>query len=129
MQVFSLFAAPETQQAPQGGGQMMIIMMLMFVIFYFILIRPQRKRQKELEERIAALKNGDTVVTTGGLHGRVAGVKKDTVLLAVAPNVKLEFDKTSVANTVSKGGEKNDTSDAKGASASESKKGAPGKGN
>ena len=68
---------------------------------YFITIRPQNKRQKELLARMSQLKTGDRVVTTGGIHGTVANVKDgSTLLLKIADNVKIEIDKTAIANVV-----------------------------
>jgi len=70
------------------------------VIFYFLLIRPQQKQRKELQKLISALKTGDKVVTTGGIHGMISNVKERTVLLKVADNVKIEIDKASVATVL-----------------------------
>ena len=69
----------------------------MFLVFYFILIRPQRKQQSEHEAMIKHLNKNDEVVTTGGLHGTVVGLKEKSVLLRVAENVKVEVDRSAVA--------------------------------
>ncbi|MGV6820594.1 MAG: preprotein translocase subunit YajC [Parvularcula sp.] len=59
--------------APQGGiVDLLIPMALMFAVFYFLLIRPQQKQRKQHAEMIAGIKRGDTVVTAGGLIGKVA---------------------------------------------------------
>lgn len=84
------------------------ILVLMFVIFYFVLIRPQRKKQKELEAKIAALKSGDRIISAGGIHGMVARVKDRTVIVKVADNLKLEFEKSSITTTFPKGDGKAD---------------------
>lgn len=80
------------------------MMILMFVIMYFLLIRPQKVRQRELEGRIAKIKTGDKVVTTAGIHGLVTNVKESTLVVKVDQrnNVKLEFEKSSVANITPK---------------------------
>ena len=70
-------------------------------IFYFLLIRPQQKRQKAQAELIASVKTGDKIVTNSGMHGIVSNVKETTVLVKVADNVKIEFDKAAIA-TISK---------------------------
>ena len=99
----------------QGGGQggnptsTIIMMVLMFVMFYFILIRPQRKRQKELQAKVEALKVGNKVVTIGGMHGIVANVKERTLVVKVADNVKIEFEKSAIATVVSKDDKKADS--------------------
>ena len=81
---------------------MLVMMVLMFVIMYFVLIRPQKKRQKELEDRISKLKKGDNVVTTAGMHGMIANVKERTVVIKFDNNVKIEFDKAAVASISTK---------------------------
>lgn len=96
-------------QAAPGQPQPNIFVSLMplvfiFVIFYFILIRPQQKRQKEHEKLVAALKSGDEVVTSAGIHGTVTNVKEKTVIIRIADNVKVEFDRAAVV-TVTKSGE------------------------
>jgi len=66
----------------QGGGLVTIIMMVaIFAVFYFLLIRPQQKRQKELQKQIQQLKNGDEVVTTGGIKGKIVEVKEDVIIV------------------------------------------------
>lgn len=66
--------------------------------FYFLVIRPQQKRQKELETMRNNLKNGDRVVTEGGIYGTVAGIneKENTLHLLVAPSVKIEFSRNAI---------------------------------
>jgi preprotein translocase subunit YajC len=58
-------------------------MMLIFLIFYFLLIRPQQKRQKKQDAMIKGVEKGDSVVTAGGLHGKVTGVTDDVLTLDV----------------------------------------------
>lgn len=86
---------------PQGGSQNPIAaflpLVLLVVIFYFMLIRPQQKRAKQHRQLLEALKSGDKVVTVGGLRGTVAAVDDETVVLRVADNVKLTFNKSAVA--------------------------------
>lgn len=75
---------------------------IMIVMFYFLLIRPQQRQRKEQAARMAALKSGDKVITTAGLHGIVHNVKDTTVLIKVAEGTNLEFDKAAVASIVKK---------------------------
>jgi preprotein translocase subunit YajC len=75
----------------------MVMLVLMVVIFYFLLIRPQQKRQKEHRLMIEALKTGDRVVTSSGIHGVVANIKDKTVIVKIAENTKIEIDRASVA--------------------------------
>src|SRR5437867_554906 len=55
-----------------------------FAIFYFLLIRPQQKQKREREQMLSAIKKGDRIVTTGGLHGTVTGLGEHTVTVRVA---------------------------------------------
>ena len=77
--------------------------MLLFVLFYFIAIRPQRKRQKEHQELIGALAKNDEVVTTAGILGKITKVQENYVVVKVAENVELKFQKASVHGTLPKG--------------------------
>src|SRR5438034_9786606 len=60
------------------------------------LIRPQQKQKREREQMLAALKRGDRVVTSGGLHGTVTSLDEHKVVLRVADQVRLEFDRGAV---------------------------------
>ena len=98
--------------APAGGGGMglLVPMILMFVMFYFLLIRPQKKRQQELQRQIDAMRTGDAVVTLGGIHGIITNKAKETVTVKVADNVKIKFDKASIAKVISRNSGKDDES-------------------
>jgi preprotein translocase subunit YajC len=67
------------------------------VIFYLLIFMPMRKRQKKVEAMIAALKNGDRVITSSGIYGVIAGVKDRTFILKIADQVKIEISKSAVA--------------------------------
>lgn len=81
-----------------GGMQIWIMLGLMIVVFYFFMIRPQNKRQKELKNFRESLKEGDKVVTTGGIHGKVAQIKDNAILVEVDNNVRIKFDKAAILN-------------------------------
>ena len=72
------------------------MMVLIFVVFYFFMIRPQTKRQKEIKKQREAMKAGDTVVTSGGIYGKVRDIKDTTVTIEIADNVRIKVDKNSV---------------------------------
>ena len=78
---------------------MMMPLLLVLAVFYFIVIMPAKKQQKKKEAMISALKKGDRVITSGGIHGTVAAVEDDEVLVKVAENVKLRVSKSAVAGT------------------------------
>ena len=91
--------------APQGeggGGLMSTLIMFgaIFLIFYFMIIRPQQKRAKEREKLLSIIQKGDKVVTSGGLHGVVAGLDEKTVLLQVGDNMKLKFERSAIATVL-----------------------------
>lgn len=69
---------------------------LVLAIFYFVILLPMKRRQKKVEEFLAALKVGDKVVTTGGLHGAVTKLEGPTVQLQIAPNVRVDVTRASV---------------------------------
>jgi len=96
------------QAGADGGGIMgaMLPFLLMFLILYFLLIRPQQKRQKNHQEMLDQLKNGDRVVTSGGILGTITGLKADMVVVKIAENVKVEVQRSSISNLVGKKGEK-----------------------
>ncbi len=83
--------------APSGGmGGTLLMMVAIFAVFYFFMIRPQQKKQKELQKSREAMKSGDKVVTSGGIHGRIREVGDTWFLVEVADGVKLKFEKGSV---------------------------------
>ncbi len=71
---------------------------LVFLVFYMLLIRPQRKQEAERKSMIEKLKKNDEIVTIGGVHGTIVGVKEKTFLVRIDDNVKVEVDKTAVAS-------------------------------
>lgn len=100
-----MMQAPGGESAPNFLFQFLVPMGLILIIFYFLLIRPASKKQKALQQMIEGLKNGDRIVTTGGIHGVVAGISDDIIQLKVAPNVKIEISRSAVASLHSEGGE------------------------
>jgi len=77
-------------------GSLLYIVVL-FAILYFLMIRPQQQRQKKLQEMINNLKVDDRVITVGGIHGTIVKIKDNTLILRVADNVRIEFQKNAVA--------------------------------
>lgn len=74
----------------------MLMIVAMIVIFYFFMIRPQQKKQKEIKKAREAMKQGDRVVTAGGIHGKVKEMSDATVMVEIAPGVQIKVDKGSV---------------------------------
>jgi preprotein translocase subunit YajC len=88
---------------PQDQWFSMGFLVLLFAVFYFIAIRPQRKRQKEHAAMVGNLQKGDEVVTNSGILGKVIRIEDDYVLLQVAPNVELKFQRAAVHAVLPKG--------------------------
>lgn len=82
--------------------QLFLPFLIMFAVFYFLLIRPQQKRQKQRNQMLNELKKGDKVITIGGLHGTIAELTDDTVVLRVNDVTKLTFDRSAVNTVVDK---------------------------
>ena len=92
-------------QSGDGGGGGMISTIIMFgaifLIFYFMIIRPQQKRAKERDKMLANIQKGDKVVTSGGVHGTIAGIDEKTVLLDVGDKIKLKVERSAVSSVIS----------------------------
>ena len=88
--------------AGSGGGLSAFIpLILMFVIFYFLLIRPQQKKAKQHKAMLSAIKKGDKVVSSGGLHGVVTGISDEVVTMEIAPKIRVKVSRGSIAGVVS----------------------------
>lgn len=92
-------------QPAQNGGDPNLFMSLLpiliiFAIIYFLMIRPQSKRQKEKEQMLENLRKGDEVITTGGIHGTIEGIKEkeNQIVLRIAKDVKITISKSSIAS-------------------------------
>ena len=103
----SFFISDAVAQGGAPAGQPsfmpMILMVGMFVIFYFLLIRPQSKRAKEHRGMVEALKNGDEVVTNGGVYGRISNAEGDALLVEVAQGVEQRIQRQAISTVLPKG--------------------------
>jgi preprotein translocase subunit YajC len=101
--IANFFQTLIAETAPASNAiNSMAMPVLLLVIFYFLLIRPQQKQRKEQQARISALQAGDKVVTIGGAHGLVHNVKEKTVVIKIADNTMVEFDKVAIASVAKK---------------------------
>jgi preprotein translocase subunit YajC len=103
---FAYAMAPSPNGSQGGQLPFFVMMAAMLAIFYFLMLRPQQKQKRDREAMLAAVKKGDRVVTTGGLHGTVVGLSENTVTLKVADSVKLDFDRTALGRIVTAPGDK-----------------------
>lgn len=86
----------------QGGLGAFVPLIIIFAIFYFLLIRPQQKKAKQHKQVLAALKKGDKVVSSGGLHGTITGLSEDVVTMEISPKVRVKVSRGSIAGVVRK---------------------------
>jgi preprotein translocase subunit YajC len=103
-----MFVSQAFAQGAGGTGgdlfAMIVPLILIMAVFWFLLIRPQQKRAKEHQELIQGIRRGDVVATTGGMIGKVARVVDDNeVLLEVADNVRMRFQKQAISEVRAKG--------------------------
>lgn len=96
---FAADAAPAA--SPQAGIIQFVPLILIFVVFYFLLIRPQQKKAKDHQAFLQALKKGDQVVTSGGLHGEITGLTDTIVTLQIADNLRVKVSRPYILGPLS----------------------------
>jgi|SRR5262245_60248218 len=86
-------------QASGGGSSlgMFLPMIIVMGIFYVMLILPQQRQRKKTQAMLAALKNGDKVITSSGIYGTVSGIDGDTIILKIADQVKIRIARSAIA--------------------------------
>ena len=89
-------------QASGFGLQQLLPLGLIILVMYFFMIRPQMKKQKDQKKFADELKKGDKIITTAGLHGRIAEVNDTTIVIDTELGSKLRFDKSAVSLDASK---------------------------
>jgi preprotein translocase subunit YajC len=97
------YAQGGAQQPPGGEMFQFAFLIGIFVLFYFIAIRPQRKRQKEHQSMLESLSVGDEIATSSGILGKVRKIEDNFVVLKVADNVELRFQKVAISAVLPKG--------------------------
>ncbi|HVY58995.1 MAG TPA: preprotein translocase subunit YajC [Xanthobacteraceae bacterium] len=95
------------QGAPAGGSDMFLQLLpfvLIFVIMYFLILRPQQRRVKQHQEMVKNVRRGDTVVTSGGLVGKVTKVvDDDQIEVEISDGVRVRQMRSMVAEVRAKG--------------------------
>ena len=102
-----MFVSPAFAQTGLGGGagivEMLLPFVLIFVIMYFLILRPQRQQAKRREEMLKAIRRGDTVITNGGIVGKVTKVVDDSeVELQIAEGVRVRAMRSLIAEVRAK---------------------------
>lgn len=92
--------APAAQQSPFG---LLFPMLILFAAFYFLLIRPQQKRQKAHQQMVTELKEGDEVITAGGIVGKVSAVTEQFLVVNVAKDVDVKVQRQTISAVLPKG--------------------------
>jgi preprotein translocase subunit YajC len=100
----ALLLAQAAPAGAQGGllGSPMMLPILMIVVMYFVIFRPQQKRMKEHQKLIASVTVSDHVIMESGVHGIITSVKDRTVMVKIADNVKVEYERTKIAAVTKK---------------------------
>lgn len=82
----------------QGGGDFsfLIMMLVIFAIMYFFMIRPQNKKQKEIANFRKNLEEGQSVITAGGIYGKIKELEDNAVIVEIASGVKIKVDRNSI---------------------------------
>jgi len=93
-------AAQPTTSTGGGWGSLVFMLLIFFLMFYFLIMLPQRRREKEFKRMIESLRRGDTVITIGGIVGKVIDIRKDTVKIKTANATELEITKKSIASVL-----------------------------
>jgi preprotein translocase subunit YajC len=83
----------------QGGLSQMLAIILMIPVFYFFFIRPPMKKAKEAKVFREGLKKGDTVITIGGIHGKIIEINETTFILEAESGAKFRVEKSAVSNS------------------------------
>ncbi|MEM0952550.1 MAG: preprotein translocase subunit YajC [Pseudomonadota bacterium] len=96
--------AQTANPAPAGFDAFQLVFFIgLFVLFYFVAIRPQRKRQKEHSDMVSALEKGNEVITASGMLGKITRLEDNFVVLQVADNVELKFQRSYINAVLPKG--------------------------
>jgi preprotein translocase subunit YajC len=102
-----MFVTPAYAQTAGGSSDIIIGLLpfvLIFVIMYFLIIRPQRQQMKHREAMLAAIRRNDTIVTGGGIVGKVTKVVDDTELeVEITKDIKIRVVRSMVADVRVKG--------------------------
>ncbi len=92
-----VLALQSSSQTSASGLTFFLPIIVLIVIFYFIMIMPAQKRQKRVAEMLKNLKNGDKVITNGGIYGTIVGLESDSVQLRIAEQVKVKIARSAIS--------------------------------
>ena len=101
--MLDILSAAAGAEAPPGWVQLLPIVG-MILIFWFLLFRPQMKRHKEHQAKIASVKKNDKVVTAGGIVGKVTKVDDDYAEIEIAQGTRVKVVKATIGDIIPPGG-------------------------
>ena len=94
-----MLITPAYAQSASGGNalfELLFPLVMVFAIIYFLIIRPQQKRQREHQTMVDSVSRGDTIITQGGLVGKVAKVNDDELDVDVGENARMKVVKSMI---------------------------------
>lgn len=92
--------AAATSSSGGGNYTFLIVIVVLFALFYFVMIRPQRNRQRQVQQMQSQIGPGERVRTTAGMYATVVSVDGDDVVLEVAPGVHMRFMRRAIMDVV-----------------------------
>lgn len=100
MNAFLFMGTQPGQNANPIGTFLPIV--LIFAVMYFFMIRPQMKKQKEHQNMLSSLEKGDKIVTSGGILGKIVGVKENAFTIEIGKDNKVDILKSAVSQKLEK---------------------------
>lgn len=90
---------PQGGQGGIGSSPFTAILpfVMIFVLFYFLILRPQQRQQRQKQDMINNLKRGDSVITSGGIYGRILNVNDDIITLEIAKGINVRASRSGIA--------------------------------
>ena len=95
--MYNLIFFLETDATWMDSLVSMLPILAIILVFYFFMIRPQMKRQKDEQKFQSDIKKGDKIVTIGGIHGKVHGIKDTKIILEIGENTRITIDKHAIS--------------------------------
>jgi len=93
-------AAPHPPTLERSTVETLLLLAVLLGVMYLLLVRPRQKQMARHRELLASLGPGDRVVTIGGVHGVIAAIEDDVVVVAVAPGVEIAFSREAISRSV-----------------------------
>ena len=91
------------EESPTFFDPTLFLLFGFMILIYFLMIRPENKRRKTHQEKLASLDLGNEVVTAGGILGKVSKISDQYIELSISDNTKIKVQKTSISTVLPKG--------------------------